>query len=169
MSRLGAAMLATAAILSIAAPFLLKPFGIFLISMWAVLTIAAIGLNLTLGYAGQVSLAQGAFVGIGAYTVALLLQAGYPFALAFVAAGLLCFAAWRLAQALFDADRRGTNPASLIKRITAAGSALFYIGFAWVAVGMAFGTARQSNSDQNHREDRCNSAPVHVTTPLTRD
>ena len=44
--------------------------------MWAVLTIAAIGLNLTLGYAGQVSMAQGAFVGIGAYTVALLTQAG---------------------------------------------------------------------------------------------
>src|SRR5262249_56981368 len=43
------------------------------------------------GYAGQVSLAQGAFVGIGAYTVALLTQAGYPFGLAFIAAGLLCF------------------------------------------------------------------------------
>jgi branched-chain amino acid transport system permease protein len=60
--------------------------------MWAVLTIAAIGLNLTLGYAGQVSLAQGAFVGIGAYTVALLLPIGVPFPIAFVAAGLLCFA-----------------------------------------------------------------------------
>jgi branched-chain amino acid transport system permease protein len=57
-----------------------------------VLTIAAMGLNLTLGYAGQVSLAQGAFVGVGAYSVALLTQAGYPFALAFVAAGGLCFA-----------------------------------------------------------------------------
>jgi branched-chain amino acid transport system permease protein len=56
-----------------------------------VLTIAAIGLNLTLGYAGQVSLAQGAFVGIGAYSVALLTQAGWPYPVAFVAAGLLCF------------------------------------------------------------------------------
>jgi branched-chain amino acid transport system permease protein len=60
--------------------------------MWAVLTIATIGLNLTLGYAGQVSLAQGAFVGIGAYTVALLMQIGVPFVIAFVAAGVLCFA-----------------------------------------------------------------------------
>jgi branched-chain amino acid transport system permease protein len=68
-----------------------KPFGIYLISMWAVLTLAAIGLNLTLGYAGQVSLAQGAFVGIGAYTVALLSEAGCPFAVAFIAAGFLCF------------------------------------------------------------------------------
>ena len=92
MNRLRAATAVAATIFAVAVPFFLKPFGIFLISMWAVLTIAAIGLNLTLGYAGQVSLAQGAFVGIGAYTVALLTQAGYPFALAFVAAGGLCFA-----------------------------------------------------------------------------
>ncbi len=92
MSRLGAAITVVAAVFAIAAPFFLKPFGIFLISMWVVLTIAAMGLNLTLGYAGQVSLAQGAFVGIGAYTVALLTQASCPFALAFAAAGALCFA-----------------------------------------------------------------------------
>src|SRR5215467_3143441 len=91
MSPLGAAATAAAAAFAIAAPFFLKPFGIYQLSMWAVLTIAAIGLNLTLGYAGQVSLAQGAFVGIGAYTVALLTQAGCPFVLAFVAAGLFCF------------------------------------------------------------------------------
>jgi branched-chain amino acid transport system permease protein len=92
MSRLVAAVLAAAGVAAVALPFFLKPFGIYLISMWAVLTIAAIGLNLTLGYAGQVSMAQGAFVGIGAYTVALLTGAGWPFALAFVAAGVLCFA-----------------------------------------------------------------------------
>jgi branched-chain amino acid transport system permease protein len=92
MSRLGAVVLASTAILAVVLPFFLKPFGIYLISMWAVLTIAAIGLNLTLGYAGQVSMAQGAFVGIGAYTVTLLTQAGCPFAPAFVAAGVLCFA-----------------------------------------------------------------------------
>ena len=34
------------------------------------------GLNLTLGYAGQVSLAQAAFMGIGAYTTGLLMTAG---------------------------------------------------------------------------------------------
>jgi len=92
MNRLGPAVIAAGIVLAVAAPFFLKPFGIYLISMWAVLTIAAIGLNLTLGYAGQVSLAQGAFVGIGAYTAALLTPAGCPFALAFIAAGLLCFA-----------------------------------------------------------------------------
>src|SRR5215468_5128834 len=92
MSRSGCAAVSAIAGNAIAFPFFLTQLDIYLISMWAVLTIAAIGLNLTLGYAGQVSLAQGAFVGIGAYTVALLTQAGYPFALAFVAAGGLCFA-----------------------------------------------------------------------------
>jgi branched-chain amino acid transport system permease protein len=91
MKGLGAAALAISAIAAVTLPFLLKPFGIYLLSMWAVLTIAAIGLNLTLGYAGQVSLAQGAFVGIGAYCVGILTPAGVPYPLAFVCAALLCF------------------------------------------------------------------------------
>jgi len=60
----------------IGAPFGLKPYGIYILSLWAVTTIAAIGLNLTLGYAGQLSLAQGAFVGIGAYVTALITVKG---------------------------------------------------------------------------------------------
>jgi len=91
MRRLGVIAVPAGAILAVALPFFLKPYGIYLASSWAVLTIAAMGLNLTLGYAGQVSLAQGAFVGIGAYTVALMTQAGVPYPIAFVAAGLLCF------------------------------------------------------------------------------
>ena len=62
-------------VLLVAAPFFLKPYGIYLLSLWVVMTIAAIGLNLTLGYAGQISLAQGSFVGIGAYAAALLTTA----------------------------------------------------------------------------------------------
>jgi branched-chain amino acid transport system permease protein len=76
----------------VALPFFLRPYGIYVLSLWAVMTVAAIGLNLTLGYAGQVSLAQAAFVGIGAYTTALLVPAGWPFWSAFFLAGLLCFA-----------------------------------------------------------------------------
>jgi branched-chain amino acid transport system permease protein len=91
MNRLGFIAVGAAVIFAVVVPFLLKPFGVYLISMWAVLTIAAIGLNLTLGYAGQISLAQGAFVGIGAYAVALMTQAGWPYPIAFVGAGSLCF------------------------------------------------------------------------------
>jgi branched-chain amino acid transport system permease protein len=72
-------------------PNYLKNFGIYLISMWAVMSVAALGLNLTLGYAGQISLAQGAFVGIGAYTVAILLQLGVPYPLTLLLATVLCF------------------------------------------------------------------------------
>ena len=76
----------------IAAPFGLKPYGIYILTLWAVTTIAAIGLNLTLGYAGQVSLAQGAFVGIGAYAAALLTTHGWPLGSAYVVAAISCFA-----------------------------------------------------------------------------
>ena len=75
----------------IAAPFGLKPYGIYILTLWAVTTIAAIGLNLTLGYAGQVSLAQGAFVGIGAYVAALLTTKGWPLGAAYLIAGVSCF------------------------------------------------------------------------------
>ena len=92
MSRMGALALAVAGLAAVTLPFLLKSYGIYLLSMWAVLAVAAIGLNLTLGYAGQISLAQGSFVGIGAYCVALLVPLGVPYAAAFLAAGLLCFA-----------------------------------------------------------------------------
>ena len=51
----------------------------------------ALGLNLVYGYAGLLSLATGAFFGIGAYASALLaLRLGWPFWLAFPAAGLVC-------------------------------------------------------------------------------
>jgi branched-chain amino acid transport system permease protein len=88
--RAGVAAVAVAAL--VAAPFALKPYGIYLLSLWAVTTIAAIGLNLTLGYAGQISLAQASFVGIGAYAAALLTTQGWPLWSAFLLAIALCFA-----------------------------------------------------------------------------
>jgi branched-chain amino acid transport system permease protein len=86
----GAALVLSAAFL-LAAPFLFKPYGIFILSTWAVMTVAAIGLNLTLGYAGQISLAQAAFVGIGAYITAYLTTRGWPFWPTWVLSGAACF------------------------------------------------------------------------------
>ncbi len=63
-------------------PLSLNRYGLYILSLWAVMSIAAIGLNLTLGYAGQVSLAQGAFVGIGAYAAAIMTVNGLPLSLA---------------------------------------------------------------------------------------
>ncbi len=92
MRGAGIAAAAIGLALAIALPVFLKPYGIYLLSLWAVTTIAALGLNLTLGYAGQVSLAQGAFVGIGAYATALLTKGGVPFPAAFLLSGGLAFA-----------------------------------------------------------------------------
>ncbi len=77
--RLAGIILVLAAAFLLVAPFAFKPYGIFILSMWAVMTIAAIGLNLMLGYAGQISLAQAAFVGIDAYITALLTTKAWPF------------------------------------------------------------------------------------------
>ncbi len=76
----------------IIAPMYLNRYGLFILSQWAVMTIAAMGLNLTLGYAGQVSLAQGAFVGIGAYAAAIMTSNGIPLIAGLAVAIILCFA-----------------------------------------------------------------------------
>ncbi len=51
--------------------------------------IATLGLNLTTGNAGLISLSHGAFLGVGCYTVAWLGKHGIPFYVALPAAGLL--------------------------------------------------------------------------------
>lgn len=92
MTRLSAVAGVLAAILGLAlVPFGLERYGVFILTMWLVQTIAAMGLNLTLGYAGQVSLAQAAFLGIGAYSAALLTTAGLPWISGAGLAAVLCF------------------------------------------------------------------------------
>lgn len=57
-------------------------YGTYVLSLWLVTAVAVMGLNLTLGIAGLKSLAQAAFMGIGAYATALLTTraawAGFP-------------------------------------------------------------------------------------------
>jgi len=77
--------------LLLAVPPFLKSYGIYLLSYWLVYVIANMGLNLTVGYAGQKSLGHAAFFGIGAYTVALLMKAGISFWLGLPIAMLGCF------------------------------------------------------------------------------
>ena len=75
-----------AALLMLALPQFMKNYGIYLLSYWLVFIIATMGLNLTIGYAGQKSLGHAAFFGIGAYTVAILMKAGVSFWLGLPAA-----------------------------------------------------------------------------------
>ncbi|RST55298.1 branched-chain amino acid ABC transporter permease [Variovorax sp. MHTC-1] len=92
MKKTHLALMAAAAAALLVAPNFLKNYGIYLLSYWLVFIIATMGLNLTVGYAGQKSLGHAAFFGIGAYTVAILMKAGISFWLGLPAAALLCFA-----------------------------------------------------------------------------
>jgi branched-chain amino acid transport system permease protein len=78
--------------LLLAVPPFLKNYGIYLISYWLVFVIANMGLNLTVGYAGQKSLGHAAFFGLGAYSVAILMKAGFSFWLGLPVAAVGCFA-----------------------------------------------------------------------------
>ena len=74
------------------APMLLKSYGLYLLTLWLVYVIAALGLNLTVGYAGLKSLCHAGFMGVGAYTVAIMMKAGFSFWLASPVAIVICFA-----------------------------------------------------------------------------
>ena len=74
------------------APLGLKNYGIYLLTLWCVYVMAGMGLNLTVGYAGQMSIGHAAFLGIGAYSAAILMKLGWSFWLVLPVAALLCFA-----------------------------------------------------------------------------
>jgi branched-chain amino acid transport system permease protein len=84
------------AVLVLLALALVAPVGqgnyiIYVLTSWLIFAIAAMGLNLTLGYAGQISLAQASFMAIGAYATALLTLADWHWMLAMPVGLSLCF------------------------------------------------------------------------------
>ena len=71
-------------------PFLAPPYWLFLANQIAIFTIGAIGLNILVGYTGQISLGQGAFMAIGAYGAGLLtVRFGVPFYISIPVAALI--------------------------------------------------------------------------------
>jgi branched-chain amino acid transport system permease protein len=91
MKKLTLVLIVICALLMLVVPQFLKNYGIYLLTYWLIFIIATMGLNLTIGYAGQKSLGHAAFFGIGAYTVAILMKAGISFWLGLPAAALICF------------------------------------------------------------------------------
>ena len=69
-----------------------KRSEVYLLTLYCVYLMATMGLNLTVGYAGQMSLGHAAFLGIGAYIGAIAMKAGIPFLLVLPMAALACFA-----------------------------------------------------------------------------
>jgi len=79
------------ALVAIAALFA-KRSEVYLLTLTCVYLMATFGLNLTVGYAGQMSLGQAAFFGIGAYIAAIAMKAGVPFLVVLPIAAVACFA-----------------------------------------------------------------------------
>src|SRR5204863_6694667 len=69
---LRAALVAAIALVIAALPRYLGEFRLSELSYVAIYFVALLGLNILTGYSGQISLGHGAFMGIGAYTTAIL-------------------------------------------------------------------------------------------------
>ncbi len=72
------------------APFVVSTYMLYILNMIGIAAIAAIGLNILIGYTGQISLGHGAFFGVGAYAAAILAtRLGWGFYLSIPAAGII--------------------------------------------------------------------------------
>jgi len=69
-------------------PFVADSYVISIINLIGINVIVVQGLNILVGYTGQISLGQAAFMAVGAYTSALLVRGGLPFWFALPIAGL---------------------------------------------------------------------------------
>lgn len=117
-----------------------------------------------IGYAarGLVYLLAGLFsllTGAGGNSVgpkgALSRIMGWPFGETLVyaiAAGLVCFAGWRIIQAIYDPDRFSSGPSSLLRRVFVyGGSAAIHLAMAAMAINLAL-VARATDEDRQARD-----------------
>jgi branched-chain amino acid transport system permease protein len=92
--RVRTALVCGVALLALAVPFLFGPYRVGQFTLVLVYAVVALGLNLLVGYNGQISLGHGAFFALGAYTAALLIEKqDVHYLLTLPAAGAVCFAA----------------------------------------------------------------------------
>jgi branched-chain amino acid transport system permease protein len=78
-------------VLLLLAPLMLKgqPYLLGQLTFILIYSIVGVGLMLIVGFTGLLSLGHAAFFGVGAYTQAVMINAGLPFPVALVSAGLL--------------------------------------------------------------------------------
>ncbi|MFH1350599.1 MAG: branched-chain amino acid ABC transporter permease [Pseudomonadota bacterium] len=77
-------------VLLVISPFFLDRYQLSILNEMGIATIGAIGLNILIGYTGQISLGHGAFLAIGAYTSGLLTgHLGFNFFLSLPLSGLM--------------------------------------------------------------------------------
>jgi branched-chain amino acid transport system permease protein len=82
--------LALAIAVVVAAPFVVDAYWLTVLDQIGIAVIGAVGINILTGYTGQISLGQGGFLAVGAYTSGLIVtRTGVPWVLAMVGAVLL--------------------------------------------------------------------------------
>jgi len=79
-------------VLLLAAPWLMDEYWLAQLTFVLIYAIVGLGLMLLAGFTGLFSLGHAAFLGVGAYTQAIMVNAGLPFPLALACAGLLAAA-----------------------------------------------------------------------------
>ena len=94
LRRLKLAGLALLVLVALIIPFFFGPFRVSQFTLALVYAVAVLGLNLLVGYSGQISLGHGAFFALGAYTCAIMLDRwNVPHLITIPAAALVCFLA----------------------------------------------------------------------------
>jgi len=80
------------AAIALAVPFALSDYRIFLATMTLITAIAVLGLNMLVGYNGQLSLGHGALYALGAYVTAILMEhGGFAWWATLPVSALVCF------------------------------------------------------------------------------
>jgi branched-chain amino acid transport system permease protein len=79
-----------AALFFLVLPALLDDYYLSLINLISIAVVGALGLNILVGYTGQISVGHGAFMSVGAYTAAnFAVRLGFPFWLSLPLGGLM--------------------------------------------------------------------------------
>lgn len=84
---------ALAVLFAVVVPLTLHDYYLSILNLIFIAVVGALGLNILVGYTGQISLGHGAFMSVGAYTAAnLAVKLGLPFWLTLPAGGLMAAA-----------------------------------------------------------------------------
>src|SRR4051812_26339656 len=96
------AVAAMAGLFIVIAPLTFGEYYMSILNLILIACVGALGLNILVGYTGQISIGHGAFMSVGAYTAAnLVVRLDAPFWVTIPAGGLLGGAVW---------GRRGPPP-----------------------------------------------------------
>src|SRR5438876_4329547 len=84
------AVAAFAGLFIVIAPLALSEYYVSILNLILIAVVGALGLNILVGYTGQISIGHGAFMSVGAYTAAnLVTQFGAPFWITIPAGGIM--------------------------------------------------------------------------------